>query len=472
MGMARRGMWVVSVSCALLIMSVTAFSGWAQGVRQSPYSAPDVLRRGVDAAPYGPSALPGAAPMGVREPDSILLTPELFRGILPLIPNLQAGYKYSFGKGVSSGRLTLDYLLPIRIGDDAAVFGEFHTEWQDFWKTLTRGADNRVDLSIGGGYRKIFGGSTLLGVNGFYDTTRLGNRWYPSGGVGFEFAALFPGNDVGDLTFNWYGNLFNTNEVADVFRHGPSNYDVRAGYSHELWNGGPDLRLSASGYRFSAGTGVYGMRGGAELRSRDGMLTLKYEAAHDRVNRTYHTVGGFVNVGFRLSNLFNGESPFVLPEPIFSSPRNLTALLTEPAKREYTGPAGATIDAAGTSVVSLCPQCVDPPGRTLVAQAVVVPGTIPPSLVPVCDSSISVTFPPGTTEAQVCLDNPPAAGVLVRFEFFAIDGCNIDLGRSQFRGPDCAGSGFLGASPIESIQIRNFGATPYNPGRVLVRFFQ
>ena len=92
--------------------------------------------------------------------DSVLITPQLFQGVLPLIPNLQAGYLYNFGEGVRSGKLTLDYLLPVELDKDTAVFGEFHNEWQDFWKTVTRGANHRVDLSIGGGFRTIVGGDT------------------------------------------------------------------------------------------------------------------------------------------------------------------------------------------------------------------------------------------------------------------------------------------------------------------------
>lgn len=148
-------------------------------------------------------------------------------------------------------------------------------------------------------------------------------------------AALLPGNDAFDLSFNWYGNLFRSDVLADLFRQGPSNYDFQAGYSHELWEGGPDLRLNATGYRFSARSGAYGGRAGVEFKARDGMLSVKYEASHDRVHGTYHTVGGFVNVGFELANLLDGESPFVMPEPIFSSPRNLRRLLTKPVKRDY-----------------------------------------------------------------------------------------------------------------------------------------
>ncbi|MFC1834582.1 hypothetical protein ACFL2Q_07595 [Thermodesulfobacteriota bacterium] len=123
-----------------------------------------------------------------------------------------------------------------------------------------------------------------------------------------------------DLNFNWYGNLFGSDVLANAFRRGPSNFDIEAGFSHEIGSEGPDLRLNATAYRFTAGSAVHGWRAGVEVKTRDGVLSVKYEAGNDRVNRTYHTVGGFVNVGLQLENLLTGRSPFVRPEPLFQSP--------------------------------------------------------------------------------------------------------------------------------------------------------
>ncbi len=325
---------ILVVVCAIILISALTASVWAQGLPQSPYSAPTVVRADEP-----------------RAVDSILLTPQLFQGILPLIPNLQFGYLYSFGDAVDSGRLTADYLLPMRLGRDTTIFGEAHGEFQNFWKTIQRtftsggttttlsGFNERTDLSFGGGVRRMIGEDTLIGVNGFFDTTKLGHRWYSSGSLGFEMAAALQGNDAIDLNFNWYGNLFNSDVLANAFRRGPQNYDFQAGYSHELYNDGPDLRLYATGYRFSSGAGVYGVRGGAELKTRDGMFSVKYAVGDDRLNSTYHTVGAFVNVGFQIENLIAGDSPFTKPEPIFRSPRNLRKWLTEKARRSWTAPA-------------------------------------------------------------------------------------------------------------------------------------
>lgn len=344
---------LVAASFVILAVVCLVVSAHADQFSRSPYS---LREAGPDAPVQGrsnPTGLPGSAAGLGEGSNSILITPRLLEGILPSIPNLQAGYLYTFGNSVGSGRLSLDYLLPIPVGSSSTVFGAAHCDLQDFWKTLTGGANNRVDLSFGGGCRTLFGEKTLAGVNAFYDTTRLGSRWYASGGLGMEMAALTAGNDAIDLNFNWYGNLFKADVLANAFRRGPSNFDFQAGYSHELYDGGPDLRLHTTGYRFSAGEGVYGWRGGAELKTRDGVFSVKYEAGRDKINGTYHTIGGFVNVGFQLERLLRGENPFVRPEPIFRSPRNLRRLLSRPVHRDYHQPSSV--------IVSKSEDCGDPP---------------------------------------------------------------------------------------------------------------
>ena len=204
--------------------------------------------------------------------------------------------------------------------------------------TTTSTANNRVDLSFGGGYRTMLGAGTLLGVNGFYDTSRLFNKWYSSGGVGLEMAATVGGDDAVDVNFNWYGNLFNRDVLVNAFRNKGNSFDVEAGYSHALFDHALDLRLKLAGYQFDIGTAVQGWRGGADLTTRDGMFTLRYEHGQDRINGDYNTVGGFVTVGFQLENLLNGESPFTMPEPVFRSPRDLRRLLGLKVKRNWHQP--------------------------------------------------------------------------------------------------------------------------------------
>jgi len=345
----RRRVILLSLAAALPL-SLFAASAIAQGLQTSPYGAPSILRGlssgGLDLAPSNPLGLPGSSGPGAVGSGSLYVSEGMLRGILPLIPNLQFGYLYDFGNSiVSSGRFTADYLAPLRLSGSSVIFGEAHTEFQSFWKTP--GINNRVDVSLGGGFRRLLKGHTLLGVSGFYDASRLGGTWYSSGGVGLEMAALVSGNDAIDLNFNWYGQLFNGNVIRNAFRYGPSNYDFQAGYSHELWNGGPDLRLKMTGYQFNIGQGVYGWNAGAELKSRDGVFVLKYDVGHDKVNRTYQTVGGFVNVGLQLENLLRGESPFTMPEPIFKSPRNLTYMLTQKVNRNWHQPSQVVVSNGG-----------------------------------------------------------------------------------------------------------------------------
>jgi hypothetical protein len=275
-----------------------------------------------------------------------MLTP-----FLPKIPNLELGFLYSFGKNVRTGRFSADYVLPFKLSADSVLFGEAHAEGWDFWKrpsvsitapvgftTTTTTANSRVDLSFGGGYRTMLGEGTLLGVNGFYDASRLFNKWYSSGGVGLEMAATVGGDDAVDVNFNWYGNLFNKDVLVNAFRNQGGSYDIEAGYSHALFDHALDLRLKVAGYQFDVGQKVSGWRGGADLTTRDGMFTLRYEHGNDPINGQYNTVGGFVTVGFQLENLLSGESPVTMPEAVFRSPRNLRRMLGQKVKRNWQQP--------------------------------------------------------------------------------------------------------------------------------------
>jgi hypothetical protein len=282
--------------------------------------------------------------------DTIPVSSGMLAPFLPKIPNLELGFLYSFGKNVRTGRFTADYVLPFKLGCDSVLFGEAHAGW-DFWKrpsvsvaavpgftTTTSTANNRVDLSFGGGYRTMLGDGMMLGANGFYDTSRIFNKWYSSGGVGLEMAATVGGDDAVDLNFNWYGNLFNRDVLVNAFRNKGNSFDVEAGYSHALFDQALDLRLKLIGYQFDIGTPVRGWRTGADLTTRDGVFTVRYECGHDPIDGYYNTVGGFVNVGFQLENLLSGESPFTLPEPVFRSPRDLRRLLGLKVKRNWHQP--------------------------------------------------------------------------------------------------------------------------------------
>jgi hypothetical protein len=156
-----------------------------------------------------------------RVNDGIPVSSGMLSPFPPKIPNLDLGFLYYFGRNVSTGRFTADYTLPFRLSADSALFGEAHAEGWDSWKrpsvsiatpagftTTTSTANNRIDLSFGGGYcTMILGRNALLGVNGFYDTSRLSNKWYLSGGVRLEMAANVGEDDALDLTLMGFVRL-------------------------------------------------------------------------------------------------------------------------------------------------------------------------------------------------------------------------------------------------------------------------
>jgi Inverse autotransporter, beta-domain len=464
----------------ILLISTLGGPAGAQGLQQTPYSAADVVRRGTpgggfDLGPSNPLGLPGSGRGLPRGSDSLYVSDGMLRGILPLIPNLQFGYLYNFGNNrISSGRFTADYLLPFSLSPDSMIFGEAHTEFQDFWKT--RSFNSRVDMSFGGGYRTFLGRETLLGVNGFYDTSRLGDTWYSSGGVGFEMAALVGGSDALDLNFNWYGQLFNSNLILNAFRYGPSNFDVQAGYSHELWNGGPDLRLKMAGYKFEIGTGVYGWNTGAELKSRDGRFVLKYDVGHDKVNRTYQTVGGFVNVGFQLENVFKGESPFTVPEPIFRSPRSLRYLLTQTVKRDWHQPAAVIIAQRNTGSAGSLPA-----GATLPFTRTVFIGVAPtgPGGVHFLNTNITAADLVGVGKVVITWDGgaTPTGVVIVELQHILGGGCgsaNVDLnGGTSPPGVHTTNPLFwnIACGPWDSLAVFNLSGGPLSFGTMTLSFF-
>jgi hypothetical protein len=328
--------------------------------------------RGLDLAPSNPTAMPGTAAGQPGGTDSLFLSSEMLKGLLPGISNLEIGYSYYFGKQTRTGRLSVDYLLPVGIGIDGGAFGEVHAECTHFWNSLRSffrredvtgmpptnfsttvttttgsGVYDRTDLSLGAGFRKIFAHKLLIGVNAFYDTSRLGSKWYGSGSLGLEMVSLLSGSDALDLNFNLYGDLFQgRNSIVNAFRNGPGNFDLEIGYSHELGDSGPDLRLKLRGYKFDVGTAIWGWNAGAEVTTRNAAFSVKAEAGRDEINDTYYMIGGFVNVGIQFEKLARGESPFTTPEPIFKSPRNLRRLLSAKVRRNYHQPASVLVTQA------------------------------------------------------------------------------------------------------------------------------
>ena len=333
---------------AFLVVCFAPLLALSQGIQQTPYSAADALRRSrpsvaPDSTPSNPLGLPGSSLVGPGGSDSVSISSGMFQGILPKIPNLQLGYNYTFGSNIRAGTASVDYLLPFKLGVESTIYGEAHGELQSFSIAQSGSPNNSVDLCLGGGYRRMFGNHTMIGLHSFFDTTRLSGVWYPSGSLGVEMATLVAGHDAIDLLFNWYGQALDASSLNNLGYNpatgedgfGKSNFDFQVGYSHELYDGGPDLRLSVTGYKFDMDSDVYGYYAGAELKSRDGMFVVKYDVGYDNSNQAYQSVAAFMNMGFQLENLVAGKSPFVMPKPVFQSPREMTRLTEAKVNRNW-----------------------------------------------------------------------------------------------------------------------------------------
>jgi hypothetical protein len=267
--------------------------------------------------------------------ESIPLSSGVFGSFLPAFPNLEMGFIYSFGNNVGTSRFEADYLAPFKISGNTIVFGEIHYEAQNFWKQLPGGTDYRMDLSLGGGFRTLMGENAFIGVNGFYDSSRFFGNWYSSQGLGFEMALLLGSDAAFDFNLNSYGNLLSSSGIINAFRNMGGSYDVEAGYSHSLFGRLLDLRIKGVAYQFDTGSKVYGWKTGVELTTADGLIEVKYELARDAVNGRYDTFGVYANVGFQPENLFSGQNPFSMPEPVFKSPRSLKRMMTRKVHRDW-----------------------------------------------------------------------------------------------------------------------------------------
>ena len=360
---------------ASFVVCIAPLLAVSQGIQQTPYSAADTVRRGLpsitpDLSPSNPLGFPGSSLVGPRGSENISISSGMFQGILPKIPNLQLGYNYTFGPQLRAGTASVDYLLPFKLGTDSTIYGEAHGEFQSFSIAQPGSPNNSVELCFGGGYRRMFGNHTMIGLHSFLNTTKLSGIWYPSGSAGVEMAAMVSGHDAIDLIFNWYGKALDASIFSGTPTYaaaaannsfGNSNFDFQVGYSHELYNGGPDLRLSATGYKFDCGSNVYGYYAGAELKSRDGMYVVKYDVGYDNANQVYQSVAAFMNMGFQLENLLDGKSPFVKPKPVFQSPRNMTTLTEAKPNRNWkhtTQAATSAIVGARAQTCNCGPQTI------------------------------------------------------------------------------------------------------------------
>ena len=266
----------------------------------------------LDMSPSNPLAPPGTSTRQNAGSESVNLSNSLLQGILPHIPNLQLGYFYSWDRQ-PQGRLILDYTCPVKWGRDV-VFAEIHSRFQDLVKTI--GGDPNPDAQVlfGGGYRHRMTREIMVGANGFYNTTRLSGQWRSSGIAGLELCFLTPGNGMVDASFNYYGNVFSADTgVFAVFSQGQGDYKLEAAYSQPMFQNAFTLRLKGSHYEFHKLGNVRGYYVGSDFRSSDGMYRLEYTVGQDAISGKYQNLAFYFTVGFRVENIFSGNSPFTKP---------------------------------------------------------------------------------------------------------------------------------------------------------------
>ncbi len=119
---------------------------------------------------------------GGYKSDLITISDSMFPVTFNTLSHLKAGFDYSFGKRVRRGRATLDYLLPMDIFPATTIFGQFYSEFQDFWQSprtkivlapaigvgglanVPIPSQQRYELSVGGGIRRTVTSNSILGL--------------------------------------------------------------------------------------------------------------------------------------------------------------------------------------------------------------------------------------------------------------------------------------------------------------------
>ncbi len=133
---------VIAICCASLLPpdALSQVQGWplpdSPQMSYLPFpsgsgDAPDPL------IPFAPVAIPVPGP---RTCDTIPFSSSMLPCMLPPIPNLEFGWLYTFGKEVSTGCATADYLLPLFSRQTSILFAEAHGEYQDYWKKPAGGS--------------------------------------------------------------------------------------------------------------------------------------------------------------------------------------------------------------------------------------------------------------------------------------------------------------------------------------------
>lgn len=266
----------------------------------------------------------------------------------PPKPSLCTGFDYTTSSLGSSSTFMLDYFHPVKSTTGSVFFVEARFDKTNFWnqdedldESVLEGthidpgqaASDRLDFSVGTGWRKLLPSGVIAGFNGFVDSFRLDSTWHSSVGGGVELTMLTLTDRIYDVRFNACGNLFNRAAVVSSFPEVGPSYELEAGMSTPVHCRAFDLRVKLGGYRFDIGKLVDGVKAGLELRSWDGVFAVGWEHSYDKFNGHFDSFRGFVHASFDWRNVFNCWRTLSAPELLLAGQRNIRSLLSRSVDR-------------------------------------------------------------------------------------------------------------------------------------------
>ncbi len=269
--------------------------------------------------------------------------------VCPLQPVLRTGFSYTSSISGSSSTLVLDYFLPVDSSPCRVFFVETRLDQTAFWGQdpqwsrdalvgsnidPTDAASDRLDFSVGAGWRKLLASGLIVGANLFMDSFGVDSNWDTSVGGGAELTVLTFTDLTCDLRLNAYGNTFDRQGLAYSFFDVGPTYELEGGISTPIFCGSRDVRLTLGGYWFDVGKLVSGIRTGVEMRSCDGIVTVGWEHGYDEFHGHYDVLRGFFNARFNWGNVFTCLAAFGAPEAVFAGRRNLRELLSRGVDRK------------------------------------------------------------------------------------------------------------------------------------------
>ncbi len=275
-----------------------------------------ILEGLLDLKPSEPLGMPPLPEAGISPVNSILVDQSFFPELMIRIPNLEFGYLYAFGNGNHTSRLIIDYIVPIRVFEGDVVFFETHGRFEDFFDTLGGSEDPFFRVLFGGGYRKRLTDYLMVGINGFYNTSRVQGLWYRSALGGIEVASVTVGGTKLMFNFNAHGDLFGREDGFFWTFKGIGDAKAQLAYQTPLYVGDRswELKLKVSRYWISRLLEPeHGGSFGAEVLSKDGVFRFAYETGYDEYTERWNTIGVYFRLGFDPMKLVAGENPFSKP---------------------------------------------------------------------------------------------------------------------------------------------------------------